>query len=111
MTEPEKRNPVDRERELGIRNLVRMIGLFAFVSGLGLIVLSAADLIKAVVTDAQVRYDWAFYVGLVVLIVGWWFLLAGYGKEEKARYVDCPACGRLNDLDAATCRVCGETIT
>lgn len=110
MSDPEKRTPAERDRELGVRNLVRMVGLFGFVTGLGLIILAAVDMVKAVVTDAQVRYDWAFYAGLVVLIVGWWFLLAGYGKESRSTYVDCAACGALNDVDARTCRKCGEPI-
>ena len=69
---------------------------------------AAADMVKSVVTDSKIRFDWMFYVGIVVLIVGWWFLLAGYGKETRARYVDCPACGVLNDVDATNWRRTGS---
>ena len=111
VSEPEKLTRAQRDRELGLRNIVRMVGLFGFVTGIGLIVISAADLIKSIATDSQVRYDWLFFLGLVILIVGWWFLLAGYAKEERSRYTDCPGCGAFNDVDATTCRICGHAIT
>lgn len=111
MSDPEKLTPAQRDRELLLRNIVRMVGLFAFICGLGLVVISAADMVKSVVADQEVRYDWLFYVGLLVLIFGWWFLLAGYGKESKARYIDCQACGAPNDVDAAHCRRCDAVIT
>ena len=94
-----------------MRNLVRMIGLFTFITGVGLVVVAGLDFVKAVVTDAQVRYDWFFYIGILVLIIGWWFLLAGYGGVARARYVDCQVCGVPNDVEADRCRGCGELIT
>ncbi len=111
MTDPEKITPDQRDREIGVRNLVRMVGLFGLVFGLGLIVISAADLIKSIATDGQVRYDYLFFLGLMALIVGWWFVLAGYERPKRSRYTDCPACGSLNDVDAPSCRVCGHLIS
>ena len=75
-----------------------------------LILIAAIDLVLAVAGDNPLRYDWLFFVGLVVMVVGR-RLRPRPEEDEGPSYVDCPACGAINDRGATACGQCDAEIT